>query len=102
VIRLLLADDQELIRTALVAFLTLQPDVEVVAAVGPATGVSPLTARDCDVLVAARGGTTVAEIAEKLFLSERTVRNYLSAAISKVGARNRVQAVRTADQRGWL
>ncbi len=200
-IRLLLADDQELIRTALAALLTLQPDFEVVAAVGRgdevvaaarahrpdvalldiempgidglaaagvltqelpecrslilttfgrpgylrramesgargfvvkdappeqlatairrvaagervvdpalaadtlASGVSPLTARERDVLVAARGGTTVAEISEKLFLSEGTVRNYLSAAIAKLGARNRVQAVRTADERGWL
>ena len=45
---------------------------------------------------------TVAEIAEKLFLSEGTVRNYLSAAIAKTGTRNRVEAVRTADERGWL
>ena len=45
---------------------------------------------------------TVAEIAEKLFLSEGTVRNYLSAAIAKAGARNRTEAVRTADEKGWL
>jgi two-component system response regulator DesR len=44
----------------------------------------------------------VAEIAEKLFLSEGTVRNYLSAAIAKAGARNRTEAVRTADEKGWL
>jgi len=44
----------------------------------------------------------VAEIAKRLFLSEGTVRNYLSAAIAKVGARNRAEAVRTADDRGWL
>jgi two-component system, NarL family, response regulator DesR len=66
------------------------------------SGVSPLTARERDVLIAARPGTTVSEIAEKLFLSEGTVRNYLSAAMAKVGARNRAQAVRTADERGWL
>jgi two-component system, NarL family, response regulator DesR len=54
------------------------------------------------VLVAARPGATVPEIAAKLFLSEGTVRNYLSAAIAKTGARNRAQAVRTADERGWL
>jgi two-component system response regulator DesR len=54
------------------------------------------------VLVAARPGATVAEIAERLFLSEGTVRNYLSAAIAKTGARNRAEAVRTAEERGWL
>lgn len=68
----------------------------------PARGVSPLTARERDVLVAARPGATVSEIAAKLFLSEGTVRNYLSSAIAKTGARNRAQAVRTADERGWL
>ena len=67
-----------------------------------ANGASPLTARERDVLVAARPGGTVAEIAGKLYLSEGTVRNYLSAAISKAGARNRAEAVRTADERGWL
>ena len=67
-----------------------------------AGGVSPLTARERDVLVAARPGTTVSEIARKLFLSEGTVRNYLSAAIAKTGARNRAGAVRTADERGCL
>jgi two-component system, NarL family, response regulator DesR len=54
------------------------------------------------VLVAARPGATVSEIAEKLFLSEGTVRKYLSAAITKAGARNRAEAVRMADERGWL
>jgi two-component system, NarL family, response regulator DesR len=72
------------------------------AAATLASGASPLTARERDVLVAARPGATVAEIAVKLFLSEGTVRNYLSAAIAKAGARNRAQAVRTADERGWL
>jgi len=72
------------------------------AAATLASGVSPLTARERDVLVAARPGATVADIARKLFLSEGTVRNYLSAAIAKAGARNRVEAVRLADERGWL
>jgi two-component system, NarL family, response regulator DesR len=74
----------------------------VLAAATLASGVSPLTARERDVLIAARPGTTVAEIARRLFLSEGTVRNYLSAAIAKVGAHNRAEAVRTADERGWL
>ena len=74
----------------------------VLAAETLASGACPLSARERDVLVAARPGSTVAEIAGKLFLSEGTVRNYLSAAISKAGARNRAEAVRTADDRGWL
>ncbi|MGH3191055.1 MAG: response regulator transcription factor [Streptosporangiaceae bacterium] len=72
------------------------------AATTLAAGASPLTARERDVLVAARLGTTVTEIASKLFLSEGTVRNYLSAAIAKTGTRNRAEAVRTADELGWL
>jgi two-component system response regulator DesR len=72
------------------------------AAATLASGDSPLTARERDVLVAARPGTTVSEIAARLFLSEGTVRNYLSAAIAKTGTRNRAAAVRTADERGWL
>jgi two-component system, NarL family, response regulator DesR len=67
-----------------------------------AGGRSPLTGRERDVLVAARGGATVAEIAGNLVLSEGTVRNYLSAAIAKTGARNRIEAARLADDRGWL
>jgi two-component system response regulator DesR len=74
----------------------------VLAAATLASGVSPLTARERDVLVAARPGASVSEIAGKLFLSEGTVRNYLSAAIAKTGTRNRAEAVRTADERGWL
>ncbi len=72
------------------------------AAATLASGVSPLTGRERDVLVAARAGGTVADIAARLFLSEGTVRNYLSAAIAKTGTRNRAEAVRTADERGWL
>lgn len=74
----------------------------VLAAATIASGTSPLTARERDVLVAARPGATVAEIARMLLLSEGTVRNYLSAAIAKTGTRNRVEAVRTADEQGWL
>jgi two-component system response regulator DesR len=72
------------------------------AAATLAGGTSPLTGRERDVLVAARDGATVADIAGRLFLSEGTVRNYLSAAITKTGVRNRVEAVRVADSRGWL
>ncbi len=67
-----------------------------------AAGESPLTARERDVLIASRSGSTVADIAAKLYLSDGTVRNYLSAAIAKTAARNRTEAFRIADERGWL
>ena len=66
------------------------------------TGASPLTARETDVLRAAEAGITTAQIAARLSLSAATVRNYLSNAITKTGARNRIEATRTADNRGWL
>jgi two-component system response regulator DesR len=72
------------------------------AAATLAAGESPLSARERDVLIAARSGATVAEIAGKLYLSEGTVRNYLSAAGTKTAARNRMEALRIADERGWL
>ena len=67
-----------------------------------ASGTSPLTARETDALRAARDGGTVADIAATLGLSEGTVRNHLSSAIGKTGARTRAEAVRLADERGWL
>jgi len=65
-------------------------------------GDSPLTDREADVLQAARSGGTVAAIAATLFLSEGTVRNHLSSAIGKTGARTRAEAVRVAVDNGWL
>jgi len=65
-------------------------------------GESPLTVRESDVLRAARDGSSVAAIAKKLFLSEGTVRNHLSAAIGKTNAGNRAEAVLVADGNGWL
>lgn len=67
-----------------------------------ATGGNSLTDRERDVLVAARDGATVADIAGSLHLSEGTVRNYLSSAIGKTATRNRAEAVRVAGERGWL
>jgi two-component system response regulator DesR len=72
------------------------------AAATLAGGASPLTARERDALVAARDGATIADIAKLLFLSEGTVRNYLSSAISQTGTRNRVEALRVAEDNGWL
>lgn len=62
----------------------------------------PLTDRERQVLRLAAEGLAGPEIAEQLRLSEGTVRNYLSEAISKLGARNRVEAARIAQQKGWL
>ena len=72
------------------------------AAAALAIGATPLSAREADVLRAAVGGATVADIAGRLFLSEGTVRNYLSSAIGKTGARTRVEAARVAEEKGWL
>jgi two-component system response regulator DesR len=62
----------------------------------------PLTTREADALSAAAEGATTAEIAAVLCLTEGTVRNYLSRAIAKTGARNRVDAIRIASESGWL
>ncbi|MBO8192706.1 response regulator transcription factor [Streptomyces oryzae] len=72
------------------------------AAAALAEGASPLTDRERDVLAAAREGAGNAEIAGALHLSHGTVRNYLSTAIQKTGARNRAEAVRIARDKGWL
>ncbi|MEU8243471.1 response regulator transcription factor [Actinoplanes missouriensis] len=72
------------------------------AAQSLAHGDSPLTERESDVLRAARDGGTVADIARELRLSEGTVRNHLSSAIGKTGARTRAEAVRLAVEVGWL
>nr|BFE66323.1 response regulator transcription factor [Dactylosporangium thailandense] len=72
------------------------------AAAALAAGPDPLTERERDVLREAADGSTVADIAKRLHLSESTVRNYLSAAITKTGTRNRIEAVGVAQSRGWL
>ena len=65
-------------------------------------GNNPLTEREREVLAAASGGASISEIASSLFLSEGTVRNYLSVAIQKLNAHNRVEAAHIAEQKGWL
>ncbi len=66
------------------------------------TGSTPLTSREADVLRAAASGISTDQIASRLSLSPATVRNYLSNAINKVGARNRIDAIRIARDAGWL
>ncbi len=65
-------------------------------------GTSPLTDRETEVLTAAAGGGSTAAVAAQVFLSEGTVRNHLSAAMAKLGAVNRAEAVRIATDNGWL
>jgi two-component system response regulator DesR len=72
------------------------------AAAALAEGDSPLTNRETDVLTAAAGHDAISEIAGRLHLSPGTVRNHLSAAMQKLGARNRAEAVQIAQRKGWL
>jgi two-component system, NarL family, response regulator DesR len=65
-------------------------------------GTNPLSIREREVLSTALEAATIAEMASRLSLSEGTVRNHLSAAIQKVGARNRAEAARIAEEKGWL
>lgn len=65
-------------------------------------GQSPLSTRETEVLRAARDGASAATLAGRLHLSEGTVRNHLSAAIGKTGAGNRAEALRIAEDNGWL
>jgi two-component system, NarL family, response regulator DesR len=67
-----------------------------------AEGNNPLTNREREVLSVALSGASLADIATQLILSEGTVRNHLSTAIQKLGAHNRMEAARLAEQRGWL
>jgi two-component system, NarL family, response regulator DesR len=89
------------IRDVLAGQRVIDPDL---AAAALAEGASPLTPREKDVLAAAarEEGATLAQIAAALYLSEGTVRNYLSSCIQKTGARNRAEAIRVAQARGWL
>ena len=72
------------------------------AAAALAEGESPLTVRETDVLAAAANHDAISEIAGRLHLSPGTVRNHLSAAMQKLGARNRAEAVQMAQRKGWL
>ena len=72
------------------------------AAAALSEGDNPLTDREREVLAASANGATIGDVAHKLYLSEGTVRNYLSTAIKKLQARNRVEAARLAERKGWL
>ncbi|MFF7636680.1 response regulator [Kitasatospora sp. NPDC008050] len=66
------------------------------------TEATPLTSRELEVLRLAAEGAEARQIAAKLFLSAGTVRNYLTTVVSKLNARNRVDAIRIAREAGWL
>ncbi|MFJ7942606.1 response regulator transcription factor [Streptomyces sp. NPDC096354] len=89
----------EAVRKVLAGERVIDPTL---AAAALADGASPLTDRERDVLRTAADGSTNAEIATALHLSQGTVRNYLSTAIHKMAARNRAEAVRIASEKGWL
>ena len=72
------------------------------AAAALSEGESPLTAREHEVLLAARRHATVADVAAALYLSPGTVRNHLSSVMQKLGAANRAEALRMAEEKGWL
>jgi two-component system response regulator DesR len=72
------------------------------AAAAMAAGDSPLTDRERDALRLAGDGTPISRIAGELHLTEGTVRNYLSSAMTKLNAQNRLEAIRTAQRMGWL
>lgn len=72
------------------------------AAAALSQGESPLTPREHEVLAASRDHATVADLASALYLSPGTVRNHLSSVMQKLDARNRGEAVRVAEDRGWL
>ncbi|MFF3666926.1 response regulator transcription factor [Microtetraspora malaysiensis] len=72
------------------------------AAAAMTAGENPLTERERDALALAGKGASVARIAAELHLTEGTVRNYLSSAISKLGGGNRITAIRVAQDMGWI
>lgn len=74
----------------------------VLATTALSAGDNPLTAREREVLAASADGATIEDVAGNLHLSEGTVRNYLSTAIKKLAARNRIEAARLAESKGWL
>ena len=89
----------ETIRRVAVGERVIAPEVAVSALVAAE---NRLTSRELEVLELAAQGASVSEIAERLYLSHGTVRNYLSAATVKTGGRNRIDAIRIARESGWL
>lgn len=89
----------ESIRRVASGLRTVDPEL---AAASLSMGRSPLTEKEALVLAASAGGASTAQISQTVYLSEGTVRNYLSSAIGKLGARNRAEGLRMATENGWL
>jgi two-component system response regulator DesR len=87
------------IRRVMAGERVVDPDLALTAL---SEGDNPLTPRERDVLKASLDGASIAEIASQLVVSEGTVRNHLSIAIQKLGVRNRIEAARLAEAKGWL
>jgi two-component system response regulator DesR len=87
------------VRRAIAGQRTVDPGL---AAAALTEGESPLTMREHEVLAASREHATVAELASALYLSPGTVRNHISSVLQKLGARHRAEAVRLAEEKGWL
>ena len=87
------------IRRAVTGERVVDPDLAVATL---SAGDNPLTPREREVLARARGGGTIAELAGELHLSPGTTRNYLSSGMQKLGASSRHEAVRIAEDQGWL
>jgi two-component system response regulator DesR len=87
------------IRSVMEGERVVDPDLALAAL---SEGNNPLTNREREVLSVALSGISIADIAAQLYLSEGTVRNHLSIAMQKLGARNRMEAARLAEQKGWL
>ncbi|HEY2957298.1 MAG TPA: response regulator transcription factor [Actinomycetota bacterium] len=87
------------VRRAAAGQRTVDPGL---AAAALAEGANPLSDREREVLNAARAGGTASDVAARLHLSEGTVRNHLSAALRKLGARSRLEALNIAERKGWL
>ena len=94
------ADDlPDAIRRVMKGERVVDPEFAIVAL---SEGNNPLTIREREVLSVALTGASLVDIAAQLSLSEGTVRNHLSIAMQKLGASNRMEAARRAEQKGWL
>lgn len=89
----------EAIRRVATGETVIDPGLAAAAITGPP---NPLSPREAEVLRKAGEGADLAEIANELFLSKGTVRNYLGAIVTKLDARNRLDAVRIAAENGWI
>ncbi|MER7500531.1 response regulator transcription factor [Nonomuraea pusilla] len=87
------------IRTVAAGGRAVDPALALVALEAPA---SPLSRRETEVLRMSATGAQPVEIAERMFLTYGTVRNYLTSAVAKLGAHNRVDAIRIATESGWI